>query len=101
MYEILEKSTPDGFKIIKILDSIYKDIEFTFSRVAFEEKDDELILNFNFDVFSDPFEIVKTEDEKTNFGQYIGNILTELLKAQVEAGEVIYSGGSNSLESLE
>ena len=97
MYEILEKSTPGGFKIIKISDSIYKDIEFSFSRVFFEEKDDELILNFNFDVFSDPFELVKTEDDKNNFGQYIGNILTELLKDQVDAGEVVYGGGNNSL----
>ncbi len=87
-FEVLNKFTDAGFHIIKITEGEFKDVEFSYGAVEIEEKNDECHLKFDFNVISDP-----NNSTSDSFGQYIGNILLDILEEQVNKESVVYAGG--------
>lgn len=89
-YELTEKVTPAGFKIIRLTDGPYAGIEYSYGKVAFEERGDEMALVFDYDIQSNHSLIPPVAE---HFGQVIGEVLTAILQEQSEASEVVYGGG--------
>lgn len=89
-YELTEKVTPAGFQIIRITDGAYEGIEYSYGKVAFEDRDDKMAVTFDYDIQSDHSLIPPIAE---HFGQVIGEILTDILMKQTETSEVVYGGG--------
>jgi hypothetical protein len=91
-YEITEKFSPGGFKIFRLTEGKFAGVEYSYSRVAFEPSDDNLVVVIDYDVTSG-----EKFDEQTGneFGQYIGNILMEILQEQLASDnpQIVYKGG--------
>jgi hypothetical protein len=66
---------------IKLLDGPYKDTVYKYGKVKFEEKDDEMHLLFAFDVI----ESNKKLEKDLDFKNYIGNLLVEIMSANMDA----------------
>jgi len=68
---------------IKLLDGPYKDTTYKYGRVGFEEKNDQVYLQFKFDVIESS--IKKNKLEKDNdFRNYIGDLLVEIMSSNIE-----------------
>ena len=81
---------------IKLLDGPYKDTTYKYGRVAFEEKDEQVYLQFKFDVIEST--IKKSKLEKDNdFKNYIGDLLCQIMSSNIEQ-EMIDETGTSDIE---
>ena len=92
-YEVLEKANAAGFQIIRIIDGVYAGIEYAYNRVSFEEEAEGPMCSFDYDVYVDVEKLA--ENDKAAFGQFIANILFEIMQEQLARNEVVYAGGTN------
>ena len=83
---------------IKLLDGNYKDTVYKYGRVGFEEKNDQVYLQFNFDVIESPIKIKKLEKD-LDFKNYIGDLLVEIMSSNIEQEIIDETGTSDSQES--
>jgi hypothetical protein len=90
-YEILPEVTLGGFHVIEITSGSFAGVKFYFSRVAFAEGDDGVpILQFTYTLVDGE---VQPEKEAA-LKQRLGDILVDVMAAQVIRNEVIYTGGT-------
>lgn len=89
-YEVTQKVTHDGFHILKLIEGKFAGVEYSYSKVAFEEGEDDAKLVFDYEVYDGHQISEKMADE---FSNTIGDILVQILKEQVEKNDVVYSGG--------
>jgi len=83
---------------IKLLDGPYKDTTYKYGRVGFEEKNDQVYLQFKFDVIESS--IKKNKLEKDNdFRNYIGDLLVEIMSSNIEQEIIDETGTIDSEES--
>jgi hypothetical protein len=83
---------------IKLLDGPYKDTTYKYGRVGFEEKNDQVYLQFKFDVIESS--IKKNKLEKDNdFRNYIGDLLVEIMSSNIEQEIIDETGTIDSTES--
>ena len=83
---------------IKLLDGNYKDTIYKYGRVGFEEKNDQVYLQFKFDVIESPIKIKKLEKD-LDFKNYIGDLLVEIMSSNIEQEIIDETGTSDSEES--
>ena len=80
----------DDFSCIKIMDGQYEGIIYKYNNVKIsqtENADGELPLKFTYDIMANP----NGEDIKsTDFRNYIGDILVEVMEEQLKNGKVIF-----------
>jgi len=69
---------------VKLLDGDYKDTIFKYGKVKFEEKNDEMHLLFAYDVLESTVDKPKKLEKNEDFKNYIGNLLVELMSANME-----------------
>jgi hypothetical protein len=69
---------------VKLLDGEYKDTIFKYGKVKFEEKNDEMHLLFAYDVLESTVDKPKKLEKNEDFKNYIGNLLVELMSANME-----------------
>ena len=69
---------------IKLLEGEYKDIIFKYGKVKFEEKNDEMHLLFAYDVLESTIDKPRKLEKNEDFKNYIGNLLVELMSANIE-----------------
>jgi len=69
---------------VKLLDGNYKDTIFKYGKVKFEEKNDEMHLLFAYDVLESTVDKPKKLEKNEDFKNYIGNLLVELMSANME-----------------
>jgi hypothetical protein len=69
---------------IKLLEGDYKDTIFKYGKVKFEEKNDEMHLLFAYDVLESTVDKPQKLEKNENFKNYIGNLLVELMSANIE-----------------
>ena len=93
MYENFELLDEDynGKQLIKLTSKEYSGIIYTYGRVNLIEEDDLLRIQFEYDVHENPI----GELDKQEFMNHIGQILTELINAQLLKNEMIYTGGTD------
>jgi len=81
---------------VKLLDGNYKDTVFKYGKVKFEEKNDEMHLLFAYDVLESTVDKPKKLEKNEDFKNYIGNLLVELMSANMETEIVDETGTSDT-----
>lgn len=74
---------------IELTDTPYAGIVFKFGGVSFEEKEDECLLHFDYEV---------VEGDAPNdqiFKTYLGDILIELIEEGLARNDIVYTGGTD------
>jgi hypothetical protein len=83
---------------IKLLDGDYKDTIFKYGKVKFEEKNDEMHLLFAYDVLESTIDKPRKLEKNEDFKNYIGNLLVELMSANIET-EIIDETGTSDTDA--
>lgn len=75
---------------VELTDAPYEGIVIQYGRVQFQpnEHDDKLTISFKYDIIDG-----EVPGSKTDFEQYIGAILHELIEEQLGRNDVVYTGG--------
>ena len=84
---------------IKFLQGPYKDTTFKYGKVKFEEKDEQMYLLFGYDVLESTVSKPKLLEKDDTFKNYIGDLLVELMSANMESEIVDEVGTSDIKES--
>ena len=82
---------------IKFLDGPYKDTTFKYGKVKFEEKDEQMYLLFAYDVLESIVSKPKKLEKDTDFKNYIGDLLVEIMSSNIEQ-EIIDEVGTNDIK---
>ena len=80
----------DDFSCIKILEGKYEGIIYKYNNVKLsqtENADGELPLKFTYDIMATPN---KEDIKSTDFRNYIGDILVEVMEEQLKNGKIIF-----------
>ena len=80
----------DDFSCIKILDGQYEGIIYKYNQVKISETenaDGQLPLKFTYDIMANPN---KEDIKSTDFRNYIGDILVEVMEEQLKNGKVVF-----------
>ena len=83
---------------IKFLYGPYKDTLFKYGKVKFEEKNDEMHLLFAYDVLESTIDKPRKLEKNEDFKNYIGNLLVELMSANIET-EIVDETGTSDTET--
>ena len=80
----------DDFSCIKILEGKYEGLIYKYNNVKLsqtENADGELPLKFTYDIMANPN---KEDIKSTDFRNYIGDILVEVMEEQLKNGKIIF-----------
>ena len=80
----------DDFSCIKIMDGQYEGIIYKYDNVKIsqtENADGQLPLKFTYDIMANPN---KEDIKSTDFRNYIGDILVEVMEEQLKNGKVVF-----------
>ena len=80
----------DDFSCIKILEGKYEGIIYKYNNVKLsqtENADGELPLKFTYDIMANPN---KEDIKSTDFRNYFGDILVEVMEEQLKDGKIIF-----------
>jgi|SRR6056300_193999 len=86
---IFAQKDGDDFTCIKLAEGKYKDIIYKYDKVKFApeaNENGEIPLKFTYDIYLNPN---KVDVEDTEFRNYIGDILIELVEEQLKNGTLI------------
>ena len=78
-----------GLQALKLTEEPYKGIMFTFGKVWFEERDDRMACNFEYNIIDD----CDKEIDMAKFEDYISKILDQMIRQGIEDNNLIYTGG--------
>ena len=84
---------------IKLLEGPYKDTTFKYGKVKFEEKNEQMYLLFGYDVLESTVSKPKKMEKDNDFKNYIGDLLVELMSANIEQELIDETGTIDSQES--
>ena len=88
----------DGTAVhIKLLDGPYKDTLFKYGKVKFKEENEQVYLLFAYDVLESTVDKPKKMEKDNDFKNYIGDLLVELMSANMES-EIIDETGTSDTE---
>ena len=83
---------------IRLLDGPYKDTVYKYGRVGFEEKNNQVYLQFKFDVLESNIKTKKLEKD-LDFKNYIGDLLVEIMSSNIESEIIDETGTDDHKES--
>lgn len=89
-YELLDEDY-NGSQLIKLTSREYSGIIYTYGRVRLLEEDDQLRVQFEYDIQENPVGVV----DPTKFRNHIGDILIDLLEENLLKNNVVYTGGTD------
>jgi CDGSH-type Zn-finger protein len=81
---------------IRLLTGMYKDTIFRFGKVKFKEYDDGPHLQFAFDVIESTYMKPKKMEKDANFQNYLGDMLIELMTANMDEEFIDENRNGNS-----
>lgn len=89
----------DGASVhIKLLEGPYKDTIFKYGKVKFKEEDGQMYLLFGYDVLESTVSKPKKLEKNDTFKNYIGDLLVEIMSANMEQDIIDETGTDNSPE---
>ena len=83
---------------IRLMEGPYKDTIYKYGRVGFEEKNEQVYLQFKFDVIESSIQKKKLEKDN-DFRNYIGDLLVEIMSSNIEQEIIDETGTIDSEES--
>lgn len=90
-YKTFECDLDESRIAIQFTDGEFSDVMFSYGKTEFEEKDDQCILHFEYDVISGNI----TEEAYPRFQRELGDFLVELLQESIEHNQFCYTGGTD------
>lgn len=81
---------------IRLMEGPYKDTIYKYGRVGFEEKNEQVYLQFKFDVIESTIKTKKLEKD-LDFRNYIGDLLVEIMSSNIEQ-EIIDETGTDDFK---
>ena len=88
----------DGTSVhIRFLDGPYKDTIFKYGKVKFEEKNDQVYLLFAYDVLESVVDKPRKLEKDTDFKNYLGDLLVELMSNNIEQ-EIVDETGTDDIK---
>ena len=87
-YELLDEEN-NGNQLIQLTSSEYSGIIYTYGRVRLLEEDDQLRVQFEYDIHENPVGVL----DPGKFRNHIGDILIDLLEENLLKNNVVYTGG--------
>jgi hypothetical protein len=81
---------------IRLLEGPYKGTIYKYGKVGFEEKGDEVYLQFKYDVIESPFK--DKQLKQVEFKNYIGDLLVEIMSSNIEQEIIDETGNSDTEE---
>jgi hypothetical protein len=90
-YIIRPEATAGGFLIVELTTGEFGGISYAYSKVIVEEDktNGNGILRFDYSIVTGEI----SDEKKSRFETYIGDILMEEMQKQIDKSEVVYSGG--------
>jgi hypothetical protein len=85
---------------IKLLDGPYKDTIFSYGKVKFEEKDGQMYLLFAYDVLESNVMKPRKLEKDTDFKNYLGDLLVELMGENIEQ-DIVDETRTNDIEDVD
>ena len=85
---------------IRLLQGQYKDTLFKYGKCIFKEKDDQMYLLFGYDVIESSVDKPKKLEKDSDFKNYIGDLLVEIMSSNIEQ-EMIDEAGNNNIEDVD
>ncbi len=85
---------------VKLLEGEYKDTVFKYGKVKFEEKNDQMYLLFAYDVLESTVSKPKKLEKDTDFKNYLGDFLVELMSGNLEQ-DIIDESGTDDTEKFD
>jgi hypothetical protein len=82
---------------IKLLEGDYKGTIFKYGKVKFKEENDQVYLLFAYDVLESTIDKPRKLEKDTNFKNYLGDLLVEIMGSNIEQ-EVIDETGTNDIK---
>lgn len=82
---------------IRFLEGPYKNTTFKYGKVKFKEEDQQVYLLFAYDVIESTVDKPRKLEKDTDFKNYIGNLLVEIMGSNIEQ-EIIDEAGTNDIE---
>ncbi len=82
---------------IKFLEGPYKNTVFKYGKVKFKEENQQVYLLFAYDVIESPVDKPKKLEKDTDFKNYIGNLLVEIMGSNIEQ-EIVDEAGTNNIK---
>ena len=92
----------DGRVVIELVDEPFAGIRFAYDKMDISDaplSDGSGVLHFEYDVIPEFHDRVAPIKEQ--FEQHIGALLLQVLEAQLDRGEVVYSGGTGEYTTAE
>lgn len=90
----------DGTAVhIKLLEGPYKSTVFKYGKVKFKEENEQLYLLFGYDVIESTVSKPKKLEKDDSFKNYIGDLLVEIMSANMEQDIIDEAGTDDSEES--
>ena len=89
-YELLDEDY-NGNQLIQLTSKEYSGIIYTYGRVRLLEEDEQLRVQFEFDIHENPVGFV----DRDKFRNHIGDILIDLLEENLLKNNVVYTGGTD------
>jgi hypothetical protein len=84
---------------IRLLEGPYKDTVYKYGKVKFEPKGEDMYLLFAYDVLESVISKPKKLEKDDDFKKYIGDLLVEIMSANIEQEIIDETGTSDSEES--
>jgi hypothetical protein len=84
---------------IKFLEGPYKDTIYKYGKVKFEEKNEQIHLHFAYDVIQSTVMKPKKLEKDSDFKNYIGDLLVEIMSSNIEQEIYDEAGTSNTEKS--
>ena len=81
----------NGNQLIQLTSKEYSGIIYTYGRVRLLEEDEQLRVQFEFDIHENPVGFV----DRDKFRNHIGDILIDLLDENLLKNNVVYTGGTD------
>lgn len=87
-FELLEEDYENN-QLIRLTSEKYSGIIYSYGRVNLIEEDDQLRIQFEYDIHENPIGILN----ETDFRNTIGDILVDLMDQQLLNNQIVYTGG--------
>ena len=82
---------------IKFLDGPYKNTTFKYGKVKFKEEDQQVYLLFAYDVIESTVDKPRKLEKDTDFKNYLGDLLVELMSNNIEQ-EIVDETGTDDIK---
>ncbi len=82
---------------IKFLDGPYKDTIFKYGKVKFKEENEQMYLLFAYDVLESVVDKPRKLEKDTDFKNYLGDLLVELMSNNIEQ-EIVDETGTDDIK---